>query len=404
MPRRTRWLVAFALLVAGGCTTVPSKRDEQARAANPLRVDLSRYDFSKNPGLAEKITTDPYAYFRFINVPFSREVCRRFAPHLSMMPTVNLHGDAHVEQFAVTPRYIGLADFDDSSAGPAVIDLVRFGTSLALTCEERGWTDQTDSVIDAFVLAYRSGIEGGAEVKIDPSLVKKLGGVGHSTQADFLAWTTSLMEPIPDWAVAPFEEGFSRYTELMRQADTSRGAAFFAVKQAGRLRTGIGSGLVLKLLVRIEGDSPAAEDDVILEIKELRDLGMVDCVVARKGDALRVVLGRARISPVVDPFLAVVPRGGDESIDEPPYWVQSWHAGYRELDVHSSIPSVADLIGVARAVGAQLGRGHTSHIASPHDQTLRNEQQTMLATFGPHLRQAIHEMTRATLGAFESIG
>jgi Ser/Thr protein kinase RdoA (MazF antagonist) len=42
---------------------------------------------------------------------------------------VNLHGDAHLEQFAVTDASFGLIDFDDAVGGPAVIDLLRFGVS-----------------------------------------------------------------------------------------------------------------------------------------------------------------------------------------------------------------------------------------------------------------------------------
>ena len=34
-----------------------------------------------------------------------------------------------------------MTDFDDSSAGPAVLDMVRFGVSVRLACEERGWGD-----------------------------------------------------------------------------------------------------------------------------------------------------------------------------------------------------------------------------------------------------------------------
>ena len=43
------------------------------------------------------------------------------------MPTVTLHGDPHLEQYAVTDAGRGLTDFDDASKGPAILDLVRFG-------------------------------------------------------------------------------------------------------------------------------------------------------------------------------------------------------------------------------------------------------------------------------------
>jgi uncharacterized protein (DUF2252 family) len=53
------------------------------------------------------------------------------------MPTARLHGDAHVEQYAVSATSRGIDDFDDSSTGPAVVDIVRFLGSLELTARAR---------------------------------------------------------------------------------------------------------------------------------------------------------------------------------------------------------------------------------------------------------------------------
>jgi hypothetical protein len=43
---------------------------------------------------------------------------------------VRLHGDAHIGQFAVTADEWGLGDFDDSTRGPAFVDIVRFLGSI----------------------------------------------------------------------------------------------------------------------------------------------------------------------------------------------------------------------------------------------------------------------------------
>jgi hypothetical protein len=41
-------------------------------------------------------------YFRFINVAFDNEVCRRIRALITTMRAVKLHGDVHLEQYAVT--------------------------------------------------------------------------------------------------------------------------------------------------------------------------------------------------------------------------------------------------------------------------------------------------------------
>ena len=67
--------------------------------------------------LIDRLRADPFTYFRFINRAWTARVCEAFADVTS--PTiVRLHGDAHIEQFALTKDAWGLDDFDDSTRGP----------------------------------------------------------------------------------------------------------------------------------------------------------------------------------------------------------------------------------------------------------------------------------------------
>ena len=99
------------------------------------------------------------AFFRFVNGAWTREVCEAFSDEARELPTVRLHGDAHVEQYAMTATARGLDDFDDSARGPAVIDIVRFVGSLELAAAQRGWTASLPAAIDAFLAGYRQGLE-----------------------------------------------------------------------------------------------------------------------------------------------------------------------------------------------------------------------------------------------------
>src|ERR1044072_925673 len=52
------------------------------------------------PEVLARLRASPFTYFRFINRAWIARVCEKFAD-ASDVPIVRLHGDAHVEQFAL---------------------------------------------------------------------------------------------------------------------------------------------------------------------------------------------------------------------------------------------------------------------------------------------------------------
>ena len=52
-------------------------------ASSALYVDPDSVRLRANPALVKRITASPHGYFRFINIPFSEEVCRRFSDVVS---------------------------------------------------------------------------------------------------------------------------------------------------------------------------------------------------------------------------------------------------------------------------------------------------------------------------------
>src|SRR5687767_15010551 len=75
-------------------------------AQRPLRPDPLVLA-SAPPALIDRLRTDPFTYFRFINRAWTARVCEAFAD-LTSPAIVHLHGDAHVEQFALTEDAWGL--------------------------------------------------------------------------------------------------------------------------------------------------------------------------------------------------------------------------------------------------------------------------------------------------------
>src|SRR5438105_467819 len=123
--RRGYWF-SGRLALAIVCLAVIA-RPSARRQIRPLPATLAR----ASTELVDRLRADPFTYFRFVNRPWAARVCEDLAD-VSDIPHVRLHGDPHVEQFAVTKDAWGLDDFDDSARGPAFVDIVRYLGSLDL--------------------------------------------------------------------------------------------------------------------------------------------------------------------------------------------------------------------------------------------------------------------------------
>jgi hypothetical protein len=411
LPRRRRAALLLAAASSIGCTAErppvarpgPAPAEAKARFAHDpsaLHRSLDHYDFATHPDLLQRIVASPFQYFRFTNPGFSAAICAAFEDILPALPAVNLHGDAHLEQFAVTDASFGLVDFDDAVGGPAVIDLLRFGVSLQIAAGERGWT--ADEALDRLFAGYQAALEDPATEGPLPAFVDRARQSFARDPNGFLASCDALMEPLPPREQPEADAGLKRYVEMMLEQSPELTRAFFEPKRYGRLRGGVGSALDERVLIRVEGPTPAQDDDVVLEAKELRDLSSVPCVQASLlGGRFRTIVGRARLGGNDDPFLAVVPRGPEEAPNDPPFWVESWQPDYRELDAAHDLTSAGELDEVAYQVGLQLGRGHIRQIATPFDDQLRRAVRDMLRDYGPRIRATIDNMTERTLASFQ---
>ncbi|MEM6369559.1 MAG: DUF2252 family protein [Myxococcota bacterium] len=378
--------------------TAPSPELQVAYPSrNALWADPAQHDFSDNPGLLDRILESPHGYFRFINRRFAQAVCRRFREHIASMPTVNLHGDTHLEQYAVTSAYQGLVDFDDATTGPPVLDLMRIGVSIHLTARERGWTRHRTAFFESVLDGYAAALERPDAPPPVPAVAKALEAKGQRSQRDFLDGSTKLMEPLD-----PVQEQALRKTlgpAMARLAKRHPGHEpdFFAIKRVGGFGLGIGSALSEKYLVRIEGDSQAPLDDVILEVKELKDLSEVNCVDGPdRIDPIRVLAVRSRIATEAEPFLGHA-RMGDRA-----FWIHGWDRGYRELDVSDDMASPEELAELLYAIGFQLGRGHPQQIASPRDDELREDLEEWVRAHRGKLHQEVERLEDQVYRAWQA--
>jgi hypothetical protein len=365
-----------ALLAQPGPSPAPVPGDPLDPAA--LLVPQDAPELLRQPALRAKLEGRPYAYFRFINTRFMTLLCERFSALVAAQPTVTLHGDAHLEQYAVTDGGRGLTDFDDATSGPALLDLARFATSIRLALRERSWPE-AEALVSTFLEGYARALREPKTEAPEPALARRLKGGFERDRLACLARAEAYMRDLPEDSAPKAAVLREAARQLAQAAD--KPVSFFTVKRVGALTLGIGSAADEKYLFRIEGPSPAAADDVILEIKEVRTLPTLGCIKSEQGPT-RIVVGQSHLA--YEPFQYVgaltlsVPEdpaqagAGPRHVPESRFfWFHAWPDNYAELDIRTTPESPAELREVVYDVGVQLGRGHAKGVTGGEAGRLR---------------------------------
>jgi hypothetical protein len=350
-------------------------------------------ELKARPALVARLRDSPGGYFRFVTRPFTQAVCAQFHDARSDFPDVNLHGDAHLEQYAVTSLGRGLTDFDEAARGPSFIDLVRFGVSLELAAREKDWPGEGRRAFGAFLGGYRTALKNPDIDSPPPLAVTRARGAFARDHRLALRRADAMIDadPVP---VSEIEADSREYVTQMLADGAGIPATFFSIKKAGRLTLGIGSALDEKYLFRIEGWSKDADDDQILEAKLVRPLSDVDCVRTAQGPE-RVPLGMALIAYVPFPFSGLFTHRGRA------FWVHGWTDDYAELSIDSSFASPQDLRQVAYDVGIQLGRAHPKEVAGKDARPgLRGILLQAARKNDGRIRKTIDDLAEATVGAW----
>jgi len=365
----------------------------RATAAEGLALDPKDSRFSGRPDLVATLTATPHGYFRFVNAGFAAETCRLSADVAASLPEVNLHGDAHVEQYAVTSLGRGLTDFDDCTRGEAVIDLVRFGASLLLAAREKGWAAEDQRFVGEFLKGYRDGLRGGPREMRTPGLVTRTRAGFKWDHAAALRQAHALIDraPVP---LDAFADGASRFAELVRFG-RELPAGFFEVRRVGAITMGVGSALDEKYLIIFEGQTQAAEDDLVVEAKQIRDLAGNPCVRTDVG-ASRVLDGQRLIAYEPFAYAAVVAHGSKF------FWMHDWTDDYQEASIGSVILSPGDLREVAYDAGVQMGRAHPKRPDGGPDKDPRRAAMKSLNAIEARVRAAIRQMAARTESAWQT--
>jgi hypothetical protein len=382
---RQRGRLAGRLVLAALCTVLLTATTRGQIRADPAALA------NAPPALVTQLRANPFTYFRFVNRAWLDRVCAAFAGAPDV-PEVRLHGDAHIEQFAVTKDAWGLDDFDDSARGPWFIDVVRFMGSIELAIRQRGWTRDREALWQDFLDGYRRGVSDPAFHPPQPGIVKRLRAKAPATRAAYLAWGDAQMQRMDDETAKSVVTGMEMFARLMRRERPDLPSGYFSVVRAGWLRIGVGSAASPKVLVRVQGPTASSDDDVLVEAKEAANLNGVACLdKTTEPPAIRVIDGLRQLGRLKHDILAVgpamlTPGTAERAAHSLEWWVSSWEPSYQELHL-SDIRSPGELAAVALDAGAQLGAGGPQDAATrsamassidAHEARLRKETAAMV--------------------------
>jgi hypothetical protein len=326
-----------------------------------LRPDPAALARASNQ-LIDRLRADPFIYFRFVNRPWTERACRAFAD-VPDVPIVRLHGDAHVGQFALTKDEWGLTDFDDSARGPVVVDIIRFLGSIDLAARGRGWTRDRDALWDRFFEGYRQGLSNPDYRVPQPEIVRRLRGQSSVTRPAFLAWGERQMQPMEKASWNSLISGMETFARFIRSERPDFAPEYFTVIRAGWLRMGVGSAATTKILIRVQGPTTAADDDELIEAKEVANLDGIHCLESRTTPpALRIIDGARQLGRLkhniltVGPTLLLIPAAAHRGEHWLDWWVCDWEPSYREVRL-SDLRSVKDLAEIVYDSAVQLSSG-----------------------------------------------
>jgi hypothetical protein len=355
------WAVCAALGTAFSGLRLPVASAQTVSAAPPfgapasLRLDKATLRRAGAPqALLEKVGASAFRYFRMLARQVDARTCYEFRDVRWRLPSVAVHGDAHIEQFVVTDDSYGLSDFDRAGFGPSVVDLVRYTASIHLACREVQWSCDPAEAVRAFLSAYREALDHPVR-RSQPAIVDRVRAAPPLDRHAWLQWAEQQMQPMPAADEQALRGEWFRFVALMRETSPERPETFYRISRVGQVAIGIGSALEPKTLIRIAGSTEMPDDDFILEARITAAPDGQECVSRpANGGSLHVFMLTELLGHHLPEVFGFLPREGGVSLRE--LWIQSWDSGYREVSV-TDLRSQTDLNELASDAGTELA-GH----------------------------------------------
>ncbi len=352
-----------------GCALIAAAIACSSVARSPDRPT----DATRDSDTLRKVMAGPHEYFRWVNRSFAKQACARLVGAKLDQPIVALHGDAHLEQFAVTGLGYGLTDFDDVVRGPASMDLVRFGTSLLLAAHGRG-DGRGRLLVETFLSGYWGGLDNTLVLLQAPQVVERARRKFNGDSGERFVKINRLLSRLSASENREVREAFEIYARTALRGHRELDPRYFEVVYVRRLHGGIGSSSVNRFMVRARGQTDNPADDEFIELKQIDSAQSAACLQTSKRSPDLIATVENALADPPDRFLGGCVIRGKQ------FWVHAWPRHYWELSIHDDSVTFDDWLEIAKFVGQQLSRGHLASRPSQSNRLLglRSQQNTLI--------------------------
>ena len=186
---------------------------------------------------------------------------------LNEVPSVFIHGNPHIDNYAQTDTGAGLVDFDRSRLGPYVWDIVRFISSLQLrSADQSNWLSK--KVLDSFKDGYLATFENPDLYFSTPFFVQKW-GINRSDDGtrEYIdnngKWIKRMRKNPLDIKDSALNKILEKFLESRNDSQLLK---IFKLKEAGSSVGSLGKVHYIYLLEPIIGEEDRSP--IILDIKE----------------------------------------------------------------------------------------------------------------------------------------
>ncbi len=312
--------------------------------------------FNRNPLADSLLSIQNFSNIQRGYFFYFRTMCLRMQARfvelidVEKMPKVFLHGNPHIENFAIVKQGAGMVDFDRSRLGPYAWDLVRFLCSLSLKRKKKDESFLSSRVLQYFLEGYKHGL------RADSNSYKSLADFLNLKKVNWDISTAEYLKKDDKWAKKlrqnPIDVNDNWLNNLLKCYLESRNESHllndYQIEEAGHALGSLGNQRALLVLMPKNPDSQL--DKILLDLKTVyqdNDNDYFKNPVVHHGE--RMILASDLYAPNLEENMGFFTYQNQE------YWgrkvptvaikIKGYLAEIRQIDV-------------AYCVGMQLGRGH----------------------------------------------
>jgi hypothetical protein len=216
------------------------------------------------------------------------------------------------------------------------------------------------------------------------------------------------MQPLGDTSMKAVVAGIEAVARVMLRERPDLTPEYFRVVRAGSVKSGVGSAVLPKIMVRVRGPSDDPADDELLESKKIGDLSGLSCLkTPTVQPTLRIIDGNKQLGRLKHNIMAAGPElsipevmATGERLQD--WWIRSFDPSYREVRL-TELQSIRDLAAISYDAGVQLGSGRLQDKTVPLSGYDRQRLSAVVAKLEKRYRQEASKLVDELLRGWREL-